>query len=219
MKKIEGKSNVKVENSTTPVQIPDTPKPRSEKNRKRIGAFLEKREQTQPPSLKYVKSKKSLEPVDHDLLMLRVGLSEAFATVNQDLQNVLYAQISRLFPHRSQSKAKEVNAFLAILHKIKPRDELEAMLATQMIATHIMIMEFMNRISIPDQTHEGVSANTDRAAKMERIFITQLETLNKYRGKGSQQKVIVEHVTVNSGGQAIVGQVNQDKSDAQGGRG
>jgi hypothetical protein len=33
-----------------------------------------------------------------------------------------------------------------------------------------------------------------------------LEALNRYRGKG-QQKVTVEHVTVNAGGQAIVGTV------------
>ena len=33
-----------------------------------------------------------------------------------------------------------------------------------------------------------------------------LEALNRHRGKG-QQKVTVEHVTVNAGGQAIVGAV------------
>jgi hypothetical protein len=36
----------------------------------------------------------------------------------------------------------------------------------------------------------------------------QLEALRRYRN-GGQQKVIVEHVTVNQGGQAIVGTVQQ----------
>lgn len=36
-----------------------------------------------------------------------------------------------------------------------------------------------------------------------------IEALNRYRGKG-QQKVTVEHVTVNAGGQAIVGHLNHE---------
>jgi len=41
------------------------------------------------------------------------------------------------------------------------------------------------------------------------IFIRQIETLEKYRGKSTQQKVIVEHVYVEEGGKAIVGNVEQ----------
>ena len=39
----------------------------------------------------------------------------------------------------------------------------------------------------------------------------QLEALQRYRGKG-QQKVTVEHVNVNAGGQAIVGTVQSAPS-------
>jgi hypothetical protein len=39
-----------------------------------------------------------------------------------------------------------------------------------------------------------------------RTFNQQIDTLNKHRGKG-QQEVTVEHVTVNEGGQAVVGNV------------
>ena len=39
-------------------------------------------------------------------------------------------------------------------------------------------------------------------------YAMQMETLKRYR-TGGQQKVIVEHVTVNQGGQAIVGAVSQ----------
>ena len=37
-------------------------------------------------------------------------------------------------------------------------------------------------------------------------FAAQVEALKRYRSKG-EQKVVVEHVTVNEGGQAIVGNV------------
>ena len=46
------------------------------------------------------------------------------------------------------------------------------------------------------------------AVKLLRTFTTQLEALQRYRGKG-QQKVTVEHVNVNAGGQAIVGTVHR----------
>jgi hypothetical protein len=40
-----------------------------------------------------------------------------------------------------------------------------------------------------------------------RLFNEQVDTMAKLKGKGGQQRVVVEHVTVASGGQAIVGNV------------
>jgi len=45
--------------------------------------------------------------------------------------------------------------------------------------------------------------------KLARTFTAQMEALTRYRGKG-QQKMTVEHVHVHQGGQAIVGNVNQE---------
>ncbi|MGB0632315.1 MAG: hypothetical protein ACPGRZ_16620 [Alphaproteobacteria bacterium] len=42
--------------------------------------------------------------------------------------------------------------------------------------------------------------------KLARTFAMQMEALKKYR-TGGQQKMTVEHVTVNEGGQVIVGQI------------
>jgi len=58
------------------------------------------------------------------------------------------------------------------------------------------------------QTFEGKQSNVNYATKMLRTFMAQMEALKKYR-TGGQQKMIVEHVHVNEGGQAIVGTVNQ----------
>jgi hypothetical protein len=46
------------------------------------------------------------------------------------------------------------------------------------------------------------------AIKLLRTYATLMETLQRYRGKG-EQKVVVEHVHVHEGGQAIVGNVHQ----------
>jgi hypothetical protein len=115
----------------------------------------------------------------------------------------------------SQPLAQEdVNAALAAMHGIAPKDEVEAMLAAQMIATHTAAMTVLRRLkaaeNIPQQDSNG-----NLATKLLRTFAAQVEALNRYRGKG-QQKVIVEHVHVHPGGQAIVGAVN---SNPQGGGG
>ena len=51
------------------------------------------------------------------------------------------------------------------------------------------------------------NSNGNLAIKLLRTFTMQIEALQRYRGKG-QQKVTVEHVHVNAGGQAIVGAVH-----------
>ena len=48
--------------------------------------------------------------------------------------------------------------------------------------------------------------NINQANKLMRTFTAQIEALNKYRTKG-KQKITVQHVNVNEGGQAIVGDV------------
>ncbi len=99
-----------------------------------------------------------------------------------------------------------ISAVVAILRGIRPQDEIEGMLAVQMIATHNAAMECLRRSILPEQTYEGRDLNLRHATKFLSIFAKPMETLNKNRGKG-QQKVTVEHVQVHSGGQAIVGSV------------
>lgn len=93
------------------------------------------------------------------------------------------------------------------MRSIKPRDELEAMLATQMGAIHIATMMMARRLnhvqSLPQQDAAERALN-----KLARTFTTQMDALKRYR-TGGQQKVTVEHVTVNAGGQAIVGAVTR----------
>jgi|SRR5215475_11709014 len=85
---------------------------------------------------------------------------------------------------------------------IAPRDELEGMLAAQLLASHFAAMECYRRAMLAEQTFEGRRENLNHANKLSRTYATLLEALNRHRGKG-QQKVTVEHVHVHSGGQAI----------------
>ena len=101
---------------------------------------------------------------------------------------------------------RQRHAAVDALIGIKPADELEGMIAAQLIACHNASMECYRRAMIGDQTFEGRRESLSQANKLSRTYATLLEALNRHRGKG-QQKVTVEHVTVNQGGQAIVGNV------------
>lgn len=101
---------------------------------------------------------------------------------------------------------KQLSATIAALIGIAPKDELEGMMAAQLIAAHNATMECFRRAMIGEQTFEGRSENLSQANKLSRTFATLIEAFNRHRGKG-QQKVIVEHVHVHAGGQAVVGMV------------
>jgi hypothetical protein len=98
---------------------------------------------------------------------------------------------------------------------IAPRDELEGMLAAQMIAAHNAAMECHRRAMLDEQTFEGRKENLTQANKLSRTYTMLLDALNRHRGKG-QQKVTVEHVHVHSGAQAIVGAVETGGGAANG---
>jgi hypothetical protein len=102
----------------------------------------------------------------------------------------------------------KLNTSLSILVEMKPRDSVEAMMITQMIAVHEMALSASERALITEQPDEFVGKNINRAAKLFRTFASLVEALTKYRNKG-RQKITVQHVNVNDGGQAIVGDVTQ----------
>ena len=101
---------------------------------------------------------------------------------------------------------KQLGATVAALIGIAPKDELEGMMAAQLIAAHNAAMECYRRAMIGEQTFEGRRENLAQANKLSRTYAALVEALNRHRGKG-QQKVTVEHVHVHAGGQAVVGVV------------
>ena len=111
-----------------------------------------------------------------------------------------------LSPSADEEKRDEAwIAAMQAMNGIAPKDELEGMLAAQLVACHSASMECY-RLAMHSQTLEWRRENLNQANKLSRTYTTLLESLNRHRGKG-QQKVTVEHVHVHEGGQAIVGNV------------
>ena len=149
-----------------------------------------------------------------DKVLNMAAFLEAFGTPDSGLQNYFLQQVIRTFRAINPSEELEndemvafFNHALAILHGIQPKDEIEGMLSVQMIGVHNMAMIFLaHAMNTQIINHKNVYING--GIKLLRIFTNQMEVLKKYRG-GSQQKIVVEHVNINEGGQAIVGMVNR----------
>ena len=99
-------------------------------------------------------------------------------------------------------------------------DQIELMLTTQMQAIHNTTMSTITRatylLKTPDiKLIELGNLTMNTATKLSRAFTNQMEALNRYRGK-NQQKMTVEHVNINAGGQAIIGNVKSNKESKGG---
>jgi hypothetical protein len=157
-----------------------------------------------------------LDAVAADWKLQEPMTGSASGCFNLRLLNQLWRAMCAVGPH-DDAWHEELGqrATRGALLGIAPRDPLEGMLAAQMLAIHDTAMECLRRAHIPDQTFEGRQANLAQANKLVRSYAGLLEALNKHRGKG-QQVVRVEHVTVQAGGQAIVGAVSQGGGDGGG---
>jgi hypothetical protein len=176
----------------------------------RVEEFRRRRGEPQPPKFRQAPDKPSIVH-EGDLALVQAGLSESLGTTDPDLTGLLLRQIGDVAPYSGMPQAAVLNASLAALHGIKPEDPLESMLATQMIAVHHLAMNYAGRMASVGL--DGGIDHIERAAKLMRVFSTQVETLVRYRSRG-QQRVVVEHVNIEAGGQAVVGIVN-----GRGGRG
>lgn len=157
-------------------------------------------------------SKKKAAPGDKPLTLdvSPLGVESASGSQSAAFQRELLDQVSSSLwlPEwkTGEQKIQAAKAAYEALQQIAPRSELEGMLAAQMISTHNAAMECLRRAMMEGQTFAGREQNLKHAAKLLSTYERQLAALDKHRGKG-QQKITVEHVTIEAGGQAIVGNV------------
>ena len=123
----------------------------------------------------------------------------------------IFLQLARCSNRMGDLDPGDVSFALAIMRAIAPRDPIEALLATQMAAVHIATITAANRLGKADMLPQSESAS-NALNKLARTFAAQLEALKRFRSTG-EQSIKVQHVTVNEGGQAIVGNVKTGGRD------
>ena len=167
-----------------------------------------KEEKPLAPSVKVISKKDTpfrIEPDHPESKTAYRLIADALGTRDYDFLNGLLQQLGNVGSQGAKIDERGLNFMLSIVKGIEPRDQMEAMLAAQMAAVHNATMNFARRLAHVDNIQQQDSA--ERAFnKLARTFAAQLEALKRYRSAG-EQTVRVEHVTVNEGGQAIVGNV------------
>jgi uncharacterized protein (DUF305 family) len=141
----------------------------------------------------------------------------AFGITSVDLAERLISQIINTTHLRSSNEpvsADTLNAALAAVTGIGPRDEAEAMLAAQMVSVHWLAMDLLRKANDRAQRNDAGTL----AVKLLRTFPAQLEALKRYRSAG-EQRVVVQHQHVNVTAEQAAVQVTGGADPTPGGRG
>ena len=194
-KKAQGKSSSREIKKNSPVDKP-------------VGVIAEKRTNKHRSYIRITKDEKTGvcsvgSSVGEDVFYM--GTHDAHLTTN------IVNQVLRICSSGKKDSeliTQTTNASMAAILEIDPQDSAELMLATQMVTVHNLTMEMSRRALLLEQTEDGVNSNINRVTKLMRTYMAQMEALNKYRNKGKQQ-ITVQHVNVNDGGQAVIGDINQ----------
>lgn len=129
-------------------------------------------------------------------------------TDDDGIKKVL-CQVIEALPEHAFNNLSETNGILAIMNGIAPQNPMEGLFAAQMTTAYNLAMEFSRRAMKAEQSAESLERNINQATKMMKAFTAQAEALQKLRNKG-QQKITVQHVQVNQGGQAVIGDVHHE---------
>ena len=130
---------------------------------------------------------------------------ETFGTDDPDFVDGVIKQLVNAGTQGRVPDECAANFMLSMVKGIKPKDSVETMLAAQMAAIYNATMTFARRLAHVDNIKQQDSAQ-NALNKLARTFAAQVAALKNYRSKG-EQRVLVEHVHVHAGGQAIVGAV------------
>jgi hypothetical protein len=146
----------------------------------------------------------------HEVNLLREGALPAIFGASDSEQAAAFLShcLKVLRPEEAGDRGEandERHFMLSIIRDIGPRDPVESMLAVQMAATHVATIRAAGWLANGKGLLQTQAYFTGYN-KLARTFAAQIEALRKHRN-GGKQTVIVQHVNVAEGGQAIVGHV------------
>ncbi len=132
-----------------------------------------------------------------DLELWTLQLADAFGTRSRAVVATFMGQLEALCgsnywdddAKQWRLDENQFSAALAVVSSVKPRNEMEASLAAQMVAIHLLTMKLTARAIKYDYDTRSAAA----AGKLARTFTLQLETLQSLRGK---RKTVKQSITV-----------------------
>jgi hypothetical protein len=140
----------------------------------------------------------------------RKALSMSLGIEEESLYGVL-GEIAGVTQSRSEGiNCTNLNYAVSMIRGLGPKDKAETMLAAQMAVTHMAVMSEASLLRNANG-HKSRDLHERTFNKLARTFTAQMAALKNHRSPHGQQKMVVEHVNVHEGGQAIVGQVESNR--------
>jgi len=145
-------------------------------------------------------------PPDGDGKIWWARLKKGLGTASSDFVDAsLYQLQAAAQMHCGGISEMAMNAALALIEAAKPQNEIEGALAVQIACTHTAAMAVLANIDRLG-TERRIALFASAASRLLRAYAMQMEVFRRLRN-GGQQYVRVEHVHVNDGGQAVIGNV------------
>jgi hypothetical protein len=145
-------------------------------------------------------------PKHSDMDGWRFQFMAAFGTSSETVLHVEVERIAKALRQKDGTiDPAELDTVIAIVSGQRPKNELEAMIICQMAVTHALTIRSFGNLNRSNQIQQQDS-NALTVARLTKAFASQVDALAKLR-RGGEQRVVVEHVHIHAGGQAIVGAV------------
>lgn len=143
------------------------------------------------------------------------SLQEALGTVSGPFvsASLAHLQAAARLPDGPVSETG-MNAAIAMIQAAGPRNALESAIALQAACCHISAMNVLARVGSGHGGERHVTAYAKAASALMRAFAVNVETLRRLH-HGSAQVVRVEHVHINDGGQAVIGNIGTPETDRE----
>jgi len=122
-----------------------------------------------------------------------------------DVVKAIMSPLINLIANRDGDDAgSALNKSITLIAASDPKNQLELMLATQLAMTHITLGKSARLLDQNCKDVKTINSLGNLYTKLSRLGIDQINTLERMKGK-DQQKIIVEKVNIEAGGQVAIG--------------
>jgi hypothetical protein len=163
-----------------------------------------------------VVSKKTRDQICDELC---ADVSRATGTSLEVADRILTQMMNAaVWPHAPKETTATEHLIKAIsrIAEYSPRNVTEADLAVQMTATNDAALLFLRRAAMETDL-DIVDRAVANATRFSRLFLQQVDAMQRLKGLTGQQKIVVERVEVQAGGQAVVGAIAAPCTTGEGG--
>ena len=137
-------------------------------------------------------------------------MADALGVTDREAMHGILRQLVKAGVKDERPDEVNLGFMISMVKSIKPRDSVEAMLVAQMVCVHVMAMRCAHHLANAQDVAQQDSAGR-ALGRLARTFPAQIEALNRHRNN-AEPAITVQNVSVQDGGNAIVGNVTQHAS-------